>query len=104
MVPLVADQHELAGLIGGDQQRCPQLPQERGEVRRVDGAQGRVFLRGKARLRPLAGICAERANDMRASVLLARLRRQVWAHGGLYDSVSSRRNARNWLAGPRRAM
>ena len=40
VVPLVADHHELAGLVGGDQQRRAELPQERGEVRRVDGPQG----------------------------------------------------------------
>ena len=37
VVPLVADHHELAGLVGGDQERRAELPQERGEVRRVDG-------------------------------------------------------------------
>jgi hypothetical protein len=41
MVPLVADQHELSGLVGGDQQRRAELPQKRGEVRRVHGPQRR---------------------------------------------------------------
>ena len=41
VAPLVADEHELAGLIGGHQERRAELPQERGEVRRVDGPQRR---------------------------------------------------------------
>ena len=45
VVPLVADHHELAGLVGGDQQRRAELPQQRGEVRRVDGPQRRRVLR-----------------------------------------------------------
>ena len=45
VVPLVADHHELAGLVGGDQERRAELPQERGEVRRVDGPQRRRVLR-----------------------------------------------------------
>ena len=48
VVPLVADHHELAGLVGGDQQRRAELPQQRGEVRRVDGPQRpRVLRRGR---------------------------------------------------------
>ena len=39
VVPFVADQDQLAGLIGGDQERTAELPQQGGEVRRVDGAQ-----------------------------------------------------------------
>ena len=31
VVPLVADQHELAGLVGGDQERRAELPQQRGK-------------------------------------------------------------------------
>ena len=45
VVPLVADHHELAGLVGGDQQRRAELPQQRGEVRRVDGPQRRRVFR-----------------------------------------------------------
>ncbi len=48
VIPLVADQHELAGLVGGDQERRTKLPQERGEVRRVDGPQQRRSLRLRA--------------------------------------------------------
>jgi hypothetical protein len=44
VVPLVADQHQLAGLVGGHQQRGAEPAQEAGEVRRVDGPQrGRVL-------------------------------------------------------------
>ena len=44
VVPLVADQHELAGLVRGDQERRTELPQQRGEVRRVDRPQRRRAL------------------------------------------------------------
>ena len=37
--PLVADHHELAGLVGGDQQRNASISQQRGEVRGVDRPQ-----------------------------------------------------------------
>ena len=48
VVPLVADHHQLAGLVGGDQQRRAELPQQRREVRRVDGPQRRrVFRLGR---------------------------------------------------------
>ena len=40
VVPLIPDQHELAGLVGGDQERRAELPQQRGEVGRVDRPQG----------------------------------------------------------------
>ena len=39
VVPLVADHHQLAGLVGRHQQRGAELPQQAGEVRRVDGPQ-----------------------------------------------------------------
>ncbi len=45
VVPFIADQHELARLIGGDQKRWAELPQERGEVRRVDCPQRRRVVR-----------------------------------------------------------
>ena len=49
VVALVADHHELAGLVGGDQQRRAELPQQRGEVRRVGGLQrAGVFRLGEA--------------------------------------------------------
>ena len=40
-VPLVADHHQLAGLVGGHQERGAELAQERGEVRRVHGPKRR---------------------------------------------------------------
>jgi hypothetical protein len=46
VVALIADDHELAGLIGGNQQRHTQLSQQHGKVRRVDSAQRRI--RGRA--------------------------------------------------------
>ncbi len=49
MVPLVADHDELAGLEGGDHLRGAQLPQRRGEVRRVNRTQRRIFCRWEAR-------------------------------------------------------
>src|SRR4051794_25733520 len=39
MVSLVADHDQLAGLVGGDQQRRAELPQQGGKVRRVGGVQ-----------------------------------------------------------------
>ena len=39
VVALVADHHELAGLVGGDQQRDAPLAEQAGEVRRVGGAE-----------------------------------------------------------------
>jgi hypothetical protein len=39
VVPLIADQHQLTGLIGGQQQRRAELTQQAGEIGRVDGPQ-----------------------------------------------------------------
>ena len=39
VVPLVADHHQLARLVGGDQQRGPQAAEQRREVGRVHGPQ-----------------------------------------------------------------
>ena len=77
--PLVADHHELAGLIGGDQQRRAELPQQGGEVRRMCGAQrSRVLRSGEGRIRPWAGRGIWRAHErMIAPVLLGRVRRQA---------------------------
>ena len=90
VVPLVADHHELAGLVGGDQQRRAELPQQRGEVRRVDGPQRRrVFRLGAVgvRRRRVPGIfgrhqhlrCdkAHLASHHRRSELAARLIRSA---------------------------
>jgi hypothetical protein len=56
VVPLVADHHQLAGLVGGDHERRAKLPQERGEVRSVDRPQRRrVFRLGAARLQGRSG-------------------------------------------------
>ncbi len=44
VVPLLADYDEFAGLVGGHQQRCAQLPQQSGDVWRVASPQRpRVF-------------------------------------------------------------
>ncbi len=52
MVALVADHHELAGLVGGDQQRAPSCRKQRGEVRRVGGPQRPGGIRlGNGRIR-----------------------------------------------------
>src|SRR5207253_925393 len=58
VVALVADHHELAGLVGGDQQRRAQLPQQRGEIRGVGGPQRPgIFHLGGSRGRRRAGGC-----------------------------------------------
>ena len=65
VVPLVADHHELAGLVGGDQQRRAELPQKRGEVWRVDRPQRHAFFNRGA---SVAGVCplVKTAVDMMA--------------------------------------
>ena len=62
VVPLVADHHELAGLVGGDQERRAELPQERGEVRRVDRPQRRRVVRAWGGQVPAS---VRRANSLR---------------------------------------
>jgi len=37
LVPLVTDHQQLAGLVGGDEERRAQAPQQRGEIRCVSG-------------------------------------------------------------------
>ena len=44
VVPFLTDKNELAGLVSRDQKRRTELPQERGEVGRVDRPQRRRFL------------------------------------------------------------
>jgi len=56
VVALVADHHQLAGLVGREQERRAEPPQQRGEVRRVASAQwAGVFHLGNGRVRRRAG-------------------------------------------------
>jgi hypothetical protein len=58
VLALVADHHELAGLVGRDQERRAHLPQQHTEVRRVGGPQRpRVLRLGDGRVR-VAGLGA----------------------------------------------
>ncbi len=55
VVPLLADEHDLAGPVGRDQERGPQPAQERREIGRMDGAERLGPFRGG---RPVALVIA----------------------------------------------